>query len=209
MTDHYFSARPTAPSRPRELHVRLRGHNWVFLTDRGVFAADAVDAGTKLLIETMTIHPSDVVLDLGCGYGPVGVVAATLAHRGHVVLVDINERAVGLARENVRRAGLTNADVLLGDGCAPVRGQRFDVIVTNPPIRAGKATVRRLVREAWAQLQSGGRFFFVARTAQGAKTLAREVATVFGTVTEMARASGYRVYAATKEEPRLDEDTHV
>ncbi len=209
MTDHYFSARPVAPSRPRELQARLRGRHWTFLADRGVFAAEGVDAGTRLLIETMEIHASDDVLDLGCGYGPVGVVAAALAHQGHAVLVDINERAVELARENVRRAGLRNADVLLGDGTAPVRDKRFDVIATNPPIRAGKVIVRRLVDEAWAHLRDGGRFFFVVRTAQGAKTLAREVATVFGAVTEIARASGYRVYLATKEDPASGEDPRV
>jgi len=200
VTDHYFSSRPTALSRPREVHARLRGRQWTFRTDRGVFAAGAVDAGTKLLIETMVIHPSDEVLDLGCGYGPVGMVAASLAPQGRVILADINERAVELARANVQYADLANASVVLGDGCAPVRGQQFDVIVTNPPIRAGRATVRRLLREAKAHLRNGGRFYFVARTAQGAKTLAREVASVFGMVTELARGGGYRVYSTIKEE---------
>jgi 16S rRNA (guanine1207-N2)-methyltransferase len=180
--------------------VRLRGRPWTFLADRGVFAAGAVDAGTKLLIETMVIHPADDVLDLGCGYGPVGLVAASLAPQGHVTLVDINERAVKLTQEIARRDGLTNVDVRLGDGCAPVGDQRFDVIVMNPPIRAGKATLKRLFHDAWTHLRVGGRFYFVARTAQGAKTLAREVETVFRTVTEEARGSGYRVYCAIKEE---------
>src|SRR5574340_795939 len=102
---HYFSVRPAVASRPRELRVRLRGRQWTLLADRGVFASAAVDAGTKLLIETMVIHASDDVLDLGCGYGPVGLVAASLAPQGRVMLVDINERAVELAQENARRAG--------------------------------------------------------------------------------------------------------
>ncbi len=207
--NHYFTVRPTAPSRPRELHARLRGRNWIFLTDRGVFARDAVDAGTRLLIERMVIHPTDEVLDLGCGYGPVGIIAATLAQQGQAVLVDINERAVGLARENVRRHGITNAAVLHGDGCAPVSDRQFDAILTNPPIRAGKATVRRLVREAWAHLRPGGRFYFVARTAQGAKTLARDVSAIFGRVRELDRAGGYRVYEAIREESQRAEEHHV
>ncbi len=199
---HYYSGRPTVASRPRELRVRLRGRPWTFLADRGVFAAEAVDAGTRLLIETMVIHPADAVLDLGCGYGPIGLTAASLAPQGHVTLVDINERAVKLAQENARKAGLTNVHVRLGDGCAPIGDQRFDVILLNPPIRAGKATIQRLFREAWTHLREGGQFYFVARTAQGAKTLAREVETLFGGVTEKARGSGYRVYYAIKEEKR-------
>lgn len=207
--DHYFSGRPLVASRPRELRVRLRGRPWTFLADRGVFASAGVDAGTKLLIETMEIHPADNVLDLGCGYGPVGIIAATMAPQGGVTLVDINARAVHLAQENARRAGLSNVEVRLGDGCAAVGEQRFDVVLMNPPIRAGKATVRRLVQDAWTHLREGGRFYFVVRTAQGAKTLARDVGTVFGIVTEQSRGSGYRVFCAIKAQAGGMEPRHV
>ncbi len=195
---HYFTPRPPAPSRPQRIRARLRGRDWVFTTDRGVFARDAVDAGTRLLIETMRIAPADHVLDVGCGYGPVGLVAAALASSGQAVLVDINERAVDLAAQNARLNNVPNADVMLGDGCAPVLSRRFDVVVTNPPIRTGKATLRRLVREAWEVLHPAGRLYFVARTSHGAKTLAREVGELFGTVTELQRSRGYRVYEAVK-----------
>lgn len=195
---HYFAARPTVASRPLEIRAKLRGRSWAFLTDRGVFARGAVDPGTRLLIETMVIGPEDRVMDLGCGYGPVGLVAAALAPGGQVVLVDVNERAVELAQENARRNGITNVEVLRGDGCAPVAGRQFDVVATNPPIRAGKNTLHRLVREVWEALRPGGRFYFVARTAQGARTLARDVAAVFGDVKELERESGYRVFEAIK-----------
>lgn len=168
------------------------------MTDRGVFGHRGVDSGTRLLIETMVVGPTDEVLDLGCGYGPVGLVAATMAPRGRVVMVDINERAVALAAENARRHGLANVEVLAGDGCAPVSGRRFDVVVTNPPVRAGRATLRRLFQDARDHLNEGGRLYFVARTAQGARTLAREVAGIFGNGQEMKKGGGYRVYLATK-----------
>lgn len=196
--DHYFSRRPATRSQPREIRARLRGRDWTFLTDRGVFARGGVDPGTRLLIEAMRITPADDVLDVGCGYGPVGLVAAALAPAGRTVLVDVNERAVGLAAENAKRNGLTNVEVLRGDGCGPVAGRCFDVAATNPPIRAGRATLRRLVREIWEHLQGGGRFYVVIRTAQGAKSFARDVAAVFETVTERERAGGYRVYEAIK-----------
>lgn len=196
--DHYFSPRPAVASRPREVRAQLRGRRWTFLTDRGVFARGGIDPGSRLLIETMRIFPSDEVLDLGCGYGPLGLAAAALASQGRVVLVDVNERAVALARENAVRNGLSNVEVLQGDGCAPVADRQFDVVVTNPPVRAGRATVRRLVQEVWEHLRPGGRLCFVARTAQGARTLARDVEAVFGSVRELERESGYRVYEAIK-----------
>lgn len=197
--DHYFAPRPAVVSRPREIHAHLRGREWRFLTDRGVFARIGLDAGTRLLIETIAIDATDEVLDVGCGYGPIGLVAAALASEGHVALVDVNERAVELAQENARRHGLTNVEVLQGDGCAPVAGRRFDVAVMNPPIRAGKGTLRRLVREVHEHLRPGGRFYFVARTAQGARTLAKDVAAVFGGITELERGGGYRVYEAVRQ----------
>ncbi len=200
MDTHYFAPSPRVRSSPRVVRARLRGRQWEFVTDRGVFARGGVDRGTRLLAEAVRIEPTDHVLDLGCGYGPLGLVAAALAPAGRAVLVDINARAVELARENARRHGLDNVEVLQGDGCAPVAGCQFDVVVTNPPIRAGRATWRRLVREAWTVLRPGGRFYFVARTAQGARTLAREVAEVFGTVVEREREAGYRVYEAVRQQ---------
>ncbi len=198
MGTHYFSARPQVASRPRRIQARLRGRDWVFVTDRGVFAYAGVDDGSRLLVETMQIAPADQVLDVGCGYGPVGLAAAVLAASGQAVLTDVNERAVALAAENARLNAVSNVEVVQGDGCAPVAGRQFDVAVTNPPIRAGKATLRRLVREVWEHLRPGGRLYFVVRTAQGAKTLARDVTEVFGTVREIARKGGYRVYEAVK-----------
>ncbi|HEY3247035.1 MAG TPA: class I SAM-dependent methyltransferase [bacterium] len=195
----YFTRHPAASSRPRIVHATLRGRDWTFMTDRGVFSHAGIDAGTRLLAETMDLRASDEVLDLGCGYGVLGLVAAPLVPAGRVVMVDVNERATTLAKENARAAALTNVEVLQGDGTAPVADRRFDVALSNPPIRAGKATVRRLMREVHDCLRPGGRFYFVARTAQGAKTLARDLSAIFDTVEEIERGGGYRVYLAARK----------
>src|SRR5256712_11650233 len=192
MSSHYFSPRPQVGSRPKQIRVRLRGREWTFLSDRGVFARSGVDGGTRVLVETMRIAPADHILDIGCGYGPVGLVAAWLAPDGQAVLVDVNERAVMLAAQNARLNGLANVEVLQGDGCGPVAGRFFDAAVTNPPIRAGKATLRRLVREIWQHLRPGGRFYFVARTAPGARTVARGLTGAFGGAGELGLESGVR-----------------
>src|SRR3990170_2033432 len=112
---HYFTPAPRAGHRVREVTVTLRGRTFRFLTDRAVFAARSVDRGTRLLIETMSVGEGDVILDLGCGYGVIGLFAAALASHGHAHLVDVNARAEDLARENAVRNGITNATEPAGD----------------------------------------------------------------------------------------------
>lgn len=199
MREHYFSPTPAVRSRPREVRFRFGDRLFVFETDRGVFSHGAVDRGTRLLLEALEVRPEDEILDVGCGYGVVGLVAAAQASRGRAVLVDINERAVALARGNARRNGIHNAEVLWGNLYEPVGERTFDLIATNPPIRAGRAVVRALIEGAWTHLRPGGRFYLVARTAQGARTLARLIGQVFGNVAEVERGGGYRVYRAVRE----------
>ncbi|MFB3881205.1 MAG: class I SAM-dependent methyltransferase [Armatimonadota bacterium] len=162
-SDHYFTEHPTSVGARRALTVTLRGFELHLTTQAGVFSRDRVDPGTAVLIRHMQVRPTDRVLDLGCGYGVVGIIAAKLAPQGHVTLVDINERAVALARENLAANGITNAEALQGDGFAPVTpsaslgagGRLFDLIALNPPIRAGLAVVHSLIEQAHAHLASG------------------------------------------------------
>jgi len=196
--EHYFSARPTAAGGRRTFHTVLRGQDFQFVTEAGVFSRGRVDAGTRLLIEHMEVSPTDRFLDLGCGYGVVGVVGSRLASRGEAVLVDVNRRAVGLARENLRLNRIPNAEARVGDGFAPVGAERFDVIALNPPIRAGLSVVSRLIEEAAPHLETKGRFYLVARTRQGAVRLAEKMRAVFGSAEEAAKGGGYRVFLARR-----------
>src|SRR2546428_13075975 len=116
MSNHYFSPRPQVGSRPKQIRVRLRGREWTFLSDRGVFARSGVDGGTRLLVETMRIASADHVLDIGCGYGPVGRMAAGLAPDGEAVLVGVNDPAVMLAAQDRRVRGRRKVKGLQGDG---------------------------------------------------------------------------------------------
>jgi len=177
--------------------VTLRGHELRLTTEAGVFSRSRVDPGTRLLIQHMEIAPADTVLDLGCGYGVVGVVAAKLASQGHVTLVDINERAVALAAENLRANDTGNAEAIQGDSFAPVADRRFDVIALNPPIRAGNAVIHGLIERARDHLAAGGRFYLVGRTQQGVVRLAAKMAETFDDVHQVAKGGGYRVYLAS------------
>lgn len=198
--DHYFAPRPDLPHRPREFTTRLRGEELTFLTDAGVFSRGRVDPGTRLLAEAMEIGPADTVLDLGCGYGPLGMVAARLAPHGRVYLVDVNPRATALAQENLKRNRIDNAQVLTGDGLAPVANLSFDQILINPPVRAGKGVVYPLLKEAYRHLRPGGSLWVVIRTRQGAESLRRFLEEVFGEgeVEEKEKGGGYRVYRCRK-----------
>jgi 16S rRNA (guanine1207-N2)-methyltransferase len=202
MASHYFSPAPAPPGegRPaRERTIRFEdgGREYRFRTAAGVFSRGGVDRGTRLLLEAVDPEDAGTILDLGCGYGVLGIVMAARAPRAHVTLVDINPRATALAVTNIRDNVIANAEARTGDGCAPVGAARFDLILLNPPIRAGRTMVVRLLREAQAHLAPGGRFYLVARTSQGARTLARCMGEVFGRVREVERGGGFRVYEAS------------
>lgn len=198
MSEHYYTNRPSAAHEETSFNTTLRGMSFRFVTDAGVFSRDRVDFGSLLLLETMRIGAADTVLDLGCGYGPIGMVAARLAPQGYIYMVDVNERAVELARRNLAANGIANAEVRVGDGLAAVQGIAFDTILTNPPIRAGKATVYRLLEEAHAALKPGGTLWVVVQTKQGAPSMKRKLAELFGNVTDVDRKAGYHVLAARR-----------
>jgi len=195
---HYFT--PALPERGRERTIRFQdgAREFRFRTAPGVFSRGGVDRGTRLLLEAAPPAPDGAaILDLGCGYGALGIVMAARAPRARVTLIDINPRATDLAAANIRDNGVRNAEVRTGDGCAPVADARFDLILLNPPIRAGRAVVLRLLAEAHAHLAPDGRLYLVARTTQGARTLARCMGEVFGRVYEVERGGGFRVYEAS------------
>jgi 16S rRNA (guanine1207-N2)-methyltransferase len=195
--DHYFSERPRSPSSRRQLRFLFRGTVLVFEVDRGVFGSSGLDPGTALLIESLAVRPTDRVLDLGCGWGPVGVAAAKAAPEGHTVLTDVNRRAIGLARRNLHRNGVSNAEVRPGSLFAPVREERFDVIATNPPFHAGRELVLRLLAEAPDHLTEAGRLLVVGKGSQGILYYQSWLSEHWATSVEvLARGGGYRVIEA-------------
>jgi 16S rRNA (guanine1207-N2)-methyltransferase len=196
--EHYSTRAPQSSPRLRVIRTTLRGRAWSFQAASGVFSHRGLDPGTRLLIEAMRVGRGDQVLDLGCGYGPIGLVAASLAPRGAAWLVDANQRAAALARANAAAHGLANVQVIVAAGGAPVGDRTMDLVVTNPPIRAGRRVVAGFIAEAWRALRPGGRFYLVARTAQGAKTLGRLIEARFGQVKQVRASGGYRVYEAER-----------
>ena len=195
---HYFSQRPQAASEPVEFEATVRGLVFSLVSDRGIFSHGEVDDGSQLLAETMQLPAQGRILDLGCGYGILGMVAAKVSPDAHITLVDVNERATSSAQENLRRNEIANAEVICGDAPVTLGEREFDAIVCNPPVRAGKAQVLRLIDDAARRLREGDARWLVIRTDKGAKSLARDISGWFARVETAARKGGFRVFRCDK-----------
>jgi len=201
VNDHYYSAKPKSASNRQAFETVLRENRLRLTSDAGVFSRDGVDYGSRVLIEHMEIPRDARVLDIGCGYGPIGLIAARLAPQGHVKLIDINERAVELAKLNAEANGIRNVSFAQSDLYHAVEGETFDAILSNPPIRAGKAIVHRLFAEARDHLNPGGSLWIVIQNKQGAPSARAKLEEIFGEeeVREVAKDKGFRIYRAVRK----------
>ncbi|MER6811475.1 methyltransferase [Spirillospora sp. NPDC000708] len=192
MGEHYFAARPGAASRRRtvdlvlpDLHLRLE-------TDSGVFSPDRVDAGTRVLLETVPAPPqAGDLLDLGCGYGPIALTLASRSPQASVWGVDVNQRALELAGSNANTAGLDNVRFSLADELDP--GLRFAAIWSNPPIRIGKAALHDLLLAWLPRLSPGGLAHLVVQKHLGSDSLQRWLNDQGFPTERIASRSAYRV----------------
>ena len=198
MGGQYFEKRPASARRPGRITVTIRGRPFLFQTDSGVFSREGLDRGTELLLKAIEVGPCESILDLGCGYGVIGIVAAHLSEGGHAILTDVNERAAALARANLAANGIRNAEVRIGDVYAPVDDRLFDHILCNPPIRAGREIVDRIIMEAPSHLLNGGSLWLVALTRQGADTIRLRMTKAFDGADVVKRGSGYKVLRSIK-----------
>lgn len=198
MSEHYYTQQPTAEHKRASYETEIRGVRYVFETDAGVFSKSGLDFGSRLLIDTMRLPEDAKVLDVGCGYGPIDIAAAKLYPSTRVTMIDINERAVQLARDNVKRNNVTNAEVIVSDLYEQVAGRTFDVILTNPPIRAGKAVVHAVFAGAAELLKEGGSLWVVIQKKQGAASALTKLEQLFAKVEEADKKKGYRIFHAVK-----------
>lgn len=193
MSEHYFTEHPKSKLNFGVVRTYFRGRLFEFVTASGVFSRTRIDQGTRLLIEDMLLPEKGMVLDLGCGYGPVGIAAATFNPSLHVVMTDVNERTVWLAKKNAKRNFLENVEVRQGFLYEPVRDLKFETILSNPPIAAGMKTVLPLITQTPQHLKEEGLLQIVVRSKVSGKRLTKLMDETFGNVDVLARKSGYRV----------------
>jgi 16S rRNA G1207 methylase RsmC len=195
-SDHYFTPEPTSPSTPTTHQVQVRKLQLTLAGDRGVFNHGERDWGTRVLIENAQVPPGGVLLDLGCGGGAIAVALAKLRPDAQVWAVDVNERAIEVARRTVKLNELSNVRVVtVGDVPADLQ---FDAIWSNPPIRIGKDELHRLLREWLARLTPQGCADLVVHKNLGSDSLAKWLAAEGYVVQRHTSKQGYRILHVTR-----------
>ncbi len=195
MTEHYYTNNPDLAHDEQPVTFIALGNEITCTTDAGVFSRDGLDMGTRILLDALPPLRGRV-LDLGCGWGPVGVAVGKRYPDAEIVMSDVNLRAAQLAERNILSNGVKNAAVVCGDGLEAVTG-KFDSILLNPPIRAGKAVIYRLFADSAKHIADGGALYIVIRKQQGAESAQKYLSTLFSCVTRIARDKGYWVFACS------------
>ena len=189
MNDHYYTSSPESAHRYAPCQYTYRGHELNFTTDAGVFSRGEVDFGTDVLLRSLPESLYGRVLDLGCGWGPVGVSVGKQWPGCAVVMSDVNERALSLAAKNARENGVT-AQTVISSGLDNVPGE-FDFILTNPPIRAGKQVIYAMFAQSAKQLKENGEMYLVIRKQQGAESAIKYLRTIFNEVETIEKSGGF------------------
>jgi 16S rRNA G1207 methylase RsmC len=192
VSNHYFTRAPQVPSRPQQVRFRIDGRDYALTSDRGTFSPDRLDPGTGVLLRSVADVTGDVVLDLGCGYGPLTCVLAQRAPAATVWAVDVNERALALTQANAAALGL-GARVRVAAPEQVPADVTFDEIWSNPPVRIGKPALHALLEQWLPRLRPGGRAWLVVARNLGADSLARWLAEQGWGCRRHASVQGYRV----------------
>lgn len=175
----------------------LAGESLEFVTTWGLFSPRRIDDGTRLLLAHAEVRPADRCLDLGCGYGPIGLTFARKAHQGRCTLVDKDFVAVEYSRRNAELNGLANVDCLLSNGFAQIAERRFDVIASNLPAKVGRELLYTYLLDAWDQLNPGGRLYVVTITGLR-RFIERGFREVFGNYDKLKQGRDYTVAVARR-----------
>ena len=196
---YYFDENPTLESNVKEIKFSLYGQNYTYFTDNGVFSKSKIDEGTFIFLKVLLpLHLTGRILDLGCGYGPIGLTIAINSKEARVDLADINSRALALASRSGERLNLNDRVTFLhSDIFEKIEGP-YDSIVVNPPIRAGKVVTYRMYLESKQYLIDGGSLYIVIRRKQGAESALKYIETVFENVSVLHKEKGYWIIKAVK-----------
>lgn len=200
MSEHYYSNKPQTNSKPRQWKFTLLGNAFVFETDTGVFSKSEVDFGSRVLIDVFEMpNIAGDILDVGCGYGPIGLSIAKVYPDRNVLMMDINTRAVALSQKNAQLNGIQNVRIFESDGLSAVAAKtKVAAILTNPPIRAGKDTVFKFYDGAYQLLEEDGELWIVIQKKQGAPSTISHLEETFSEVNVVEKKKGYWIIRAKK-----------
>ena len=191
---HYFTNEENLKSEIEKVIAEINGIPFYFYTDNGVFSKGELDFGTELLLKNFKYdNPNNkMLLDIGCGCGPIGIYAS---HLGFTVdMSDVNKRAIHLSKMSLKEQGL-NANVFESDAYKNITN-KYDYIVSNPPIRVGKEKLYEIVMNSKEHLKDGGSLWIVVRKQQGAESLIRDMKKVYKSVEVITKKKGFYIIKA-------------
>ena len=189
MPEYYYTSAPTSEHEERSFRAVFAGRVLAFDTDAGVFSKQHVDPGSELLCKSLPDTISGRVLDMGCGWGAMTVMTLARFPKAEMTMADVNERALGLAVSNVEKNRMM-AKAVLSDGFEKIEGM-FDAVITNPPIRAGKAVIYKMFEDAKAHLRENGSLYLVIRKQQGAPSALKFLKELYRKAEVIERDGGY------------------
>lgn len=194
---HYYTKNPEIPHDIGKIDFNIRDIKLQFMTDAGVFSKRGVDYGSQVMIKTIP-EMNGKVLDLGCGYGAIGITIAKLNPLCKVTMIDINERAVELTEKNISLNKVENGECFQSDAFENVKDM-FDVILCNPPIRTGKKVIYPMFENCFKYLNSGGSLYIVIQKKQGANSAMDKLIEVYGNCEAINKDGGYWILKSNKE----------
>ena len=195
---HYYTNNVYLESEESKISFRFRGHELTFISDIGVFSKEKVDYGSRVLLDAMDVKENQKsLLDVGCGYGTLGVSLAKVYPWLSVEMVDVNGRAVLLTNKSIEHNNVQNAKAYESYIYENVEGT-FDVIISNPPIRAGKKVVFEILEKSYEHLNNNGELVIVIQKKQGAPSAKAKMEEVFGNCEVVNRDKGYYILKSQK-----------
>ncbi len=202
----YFDNNENLISKKREISVLLNDTKYTFISDNGVFSKGEVDYGSIALLKILLKQNfTGNILDIGCGYGTIGLILAKNFPECNFLLSDVTIRACALARENKKSFGVKNVEIIESDIFQNI-DKNFDYIVTNPPIRAGKKVIYSIFEQSYHHLNQNGSLFIVIRRSHGAESAQKFIHSVFENCELLKKDKGFYVYCATKKDTKTKED---
>lgn len=197
--EHYYTNNPNSKSNEQIIKGYIKNKEYNFITDNGVFSKDSVDFGTKTLLENFNSQKNKAkVCDLGCGYGVVSIFLADNYKNFSFTMIDINKRSLELSNKNIKLNKVLNPIKLIENNALDNIEERFDIILTNPPIRAGKEVVHKIMKQSFASLNSNGELWVVIQKKQGMASCKKLLENLFNDVKVVAKNKGYYIIKSIK-----------
>ncbi|HUT81119.1 MAG TPA: methyltransferase [Candidatus Bathyarchaeia archaeon] len=197
MNGHYYSEKPSTSGKTTTIYTHQLGSPLIFKSQSGIFSWKQVDTGSEILLNNLDMPKNGLILDLGCGYGFLGIALAKAYPDFSLILTDINELAVKYSQENCIVNKVTkNTIVKQGNLYESIKKRKFDLIITNPPLMAGKAILKQIISQSVEYLNENGSLQLVVPKKKGLISMQRMLTETYGDFAVLTKKSGFWVLKA-------------